>query len=974
MIRQQISILLLILSFAVSAQDRLIGETAGALDKRSGRAASFRNLARVRMDVSGINTVMVLSGFDTMFDRGSDPREGLYKLTDGSTESQVIQQSLNMSGGQEKGIGTLVYIFDASSTSGQVNYTLQHSSSSRSLVRSSGTVVAIALTTSASTVDIPFDLKSISAAVNTSGTLNEWNSITGLSTQGIQLATGGNIYVSASINSFANGTGAGEWKLQHSTDQSNWTDMGNSTSLTFNIAREYATSSLSWIIEDLTAGAHYFRVLHRQTEGTAGDLRTLNSNLIACALVYEVVPGSTREFPSFALRNPSSATSLTTMTPVISHSIDPSNATGLFLHAQYVASADIETDAAAYDLSINQAILDGIDQNQHVPSSSFTGGGASVGLGSSMQPGTSYGISLRHQTASGTTLNTRNATLAGFQLTSVGNSIWTGAGSSPTTWENSDNWSGDAPGDRDNALIPGGLSKYPILTSSTACENLQIGTGGSLTLEPAANLTVHGQLENNGNLEVQSSGAGTGSIIPAGQSSGAVSYQNYLTADQWHIFSPPVIGQSINSFLQNSTNLIPWSDTYGAYGMTDYNELNNSWNGFFTDASGGDLTSGKGYLMRREISDGAVSSRGELLDSDLSVGITADGSRWNAVGNPFSSAIGITSDAVTTEDFLSANLDQLDPNYSVLYLWEEAENYDGTQNNYKVIGNAGYVDSHNYPELDMDYLQAGQGFLVKSASGGGSLLFSKAMQVHQNGIGLLKNAGESWDGFKLVAESGDRRESTIICFQHEMTPGLDPSYDAGLLNSKPDFSVYTRLLEDDEGINFKIQCLPDTMKSDVVVPLGVDLASGGELALFTEGIIMPEQYQIFLEDSLSGQMVDLSSAGTEYKVMLEKDGAGPGRFFLHIHSTEATRSGSVKTREPHFYGFSQHQVFTLKGMAGDGAIALLYDLRGRNVGTYRLQRGELHHIPASTLKDGIYLVMVIDGPNRNTLKIFKNEP
>lgn len=973
-IKKHITILLLLTAFGLSAQDKLNAETASASDKRSGRNASFKNLARARIDVSGVNAVMVLSSFDTRFDRGTDAREGLYKLTDGSSESQVIQQSLNSSGGMEIGIGTLVYIFDASAQSGQVNYILQHSSNSRLLVKSSGTVVAIPLTTSASGVDLPHDLKSISSAVYTSATLNEWTPVSGLSTKGIQLASDGNVYVSASINCFANGSGIGEWILQYSSDQSIWIDIGSATSRSLTAARQYATASLSWIMENLVAGTHYFRIAHRQTQGSEGDVRTLNSNLIACGLIYEAIPGTTRKFPSFVHQKPSSSTSLTSMSPAISFSIDPANETDLFFQAQYVASADDDTDAAAYDLSIDQGILDGVDQSQHIPSATFTGGGGSVGFGSSLQVGTPYGISLRHQTAFGTTLTTQNITLAGFQLSSTGNSVWQGGGTSPTTWENIDNWIGEVPGERDNAIIPGNLTYYPLLTTYTSCEDLQIESGASLMLEAASSMTVHGQLVNDGTLEIHSDGTGTGSLIVGGQASGQVSYQSYLTADQWHIFSPPLSGQSITSFLGNDLNQISYSDQHGVYGFTDYNELTNSWNGFFSNSTGGDLMSGKAYLMRRDDPDGTVTSTGELVDSDLLLGVTANGNGWNAVGNPFTSAIGVTSDATTATNFLTANLDQLDPNYSVLYLWDEVEGYNGTQNNYKVIGNSGYIDLKSYPELDMDYLQAGQGFLIKSAEGGGSLLFSKKIQTHQNGIPVLKSTQESWDGFKLVALNGDRRESTTICFHQEMSLGLDPSYDAGLLNSKPEFSIYTRLLEEDQGINFKIQCLPDQVKNEVEIPVGMDLEAGGEVTFFTEGVILPEQHQIFLEDRMLGVMTDISSRESSYEILVQEGAVGTERFFLHLRNTTSSRSDNEQFQDPGYYAYYHQQFFTIMGMVEEGALALLYDMGGRNVGTYKLQKGDRHQLPVSMLRNGLYLITVIDGAKRYTLKIVKNEP
>jgi hypothetical protein len=360
------------------------------------------------------------------------------------------------------------------------------------------------------------------------------------------------------------------------------------------------------------------------------------------------------------------------------------------------------------------------------------------------------------------------------------------------------------------------------------------------------------------------------------------------------------------------------------------------------------------------------------MDSDFQYGIATSGSGWNAVGNPFPSSIGVTSDAITAENFLTLNLDQLDPNYSVLYLWDEQGGYSGTQNNYKVIGNAGYVDSYGYEELQMDYLQAGQGFLVKSVDGGGSLRFTKTMQAHQNNIGMVKSAGISWDGFKLVATYGERSESTIICFHEEMKPGLDPSYDAGLLNSKPELSVYTSLLEEDQGIGFKIQCLPHQDTTDLVIQVGVDLLSGGELTFSTAGVYLPSSHQIWIEDRLTATLTDLTAQGSSYGVLLGENTRDTSRFFLHIKDPNATALAYSNPPKAAFYGYSHHSTITIHGMVGEGATAYLLDMTGRYLGSYSLQKGERHEIPIPSLKDGLYLVAVVDGRNRNVLKILKN--
>ncbi len=955
----------------LSAQDLLVAATASASDSNSGKSGSYRRLTRARLNVTGIDKVLVVASFDTKYGRRSTPRDGIYRLSSESSESESMLLSLRSNGGTDKGIGSLVHIFDASSLSGNVNFLLEHSSSERQTVSSSGTMVAIGLTTSESEVEISHGFVSSSSPVATSSKLGAWKRVSGVRLSGIKLVEQGDVFVSASINSLAEGDGKGEWKLQYKTNNSSWIDFGSSTSRTFTSEIPYGISTISSVLQDLPAGKCSFRLMHRQTEGTPGELTTYSAQMAACALVYKVAQDITRAFPSFSVQQSSATTSGSSMSTVVSQSIDPSNETDLFLQAQYVVTADASLDAAGYDLSIDQSILDGTNQLRYI-SSTEVGNGGSVGLGSSLQPGTAYGVSLRHSSVSGVNLTTVNATLSGFQLTSVGNSVWAGSGLLPTEWDQSDNWIGQAPGPRENAIIPAGAPSYPALQAATEIQDLTLKAGGTLTLESTSSLTINGVSEFEGTLTVLSDQTGAGSMIVLGPSFGEITFNSHLAANRWYIVSPPVSGQLIQSFVNNIINQIPYSDSYKAYGLTDYSELNNKWNSFFPNPTPGTFEAGQGYLMRRESPDGSVSFTGGLLDSDFLYGITTSGSGWNAVGNPFPSSIGVTSDASTNENFLTDNLDQLDPNYSVLYLWDEQDGYTGTQNNYKVIGNAGYIDSHGYEELQMDYLQAGQGFLVKSVDGGGNLRFSKAMQTHQNNIGMVKYAGISWDGFKLVASHGERSESTIICFHEDMSPGLDPSYDAGLLNSKPEFSVYTRLLEEDPGIGFKIQCLPYQDTTDLVISVGVDILSSGEVSFSTAGVYLPSIQKIVLEDRLKGTQTDLTTQGSSYVVLLEENTQDSGRFFLHIKDPTATVVVKKYPKEIPFFAYYLHSSITIHGLVGENATAYLLDMTGRYLGTYPLQKGDRHKIPVSSLKDGLYLVAVVDGQNRKVLKILKN--
>ena len=71
------------------------------------------------------------------------------------------------------------------------------------------------------------------------------------------------------------------------------------------------------------------------------------------------------------------------------------------------------------------------------------------------------------------------------------------------------------------------------------------------------------------------------------------------------------------------------------------------------------------------------------------------GGGWNLLGNPFTSAMRV-------DEFITANASQFDPYYVALYI------FDGT--NFRYIGNT--TGWPNATEMDVDHIQAGQGFVL----------------------------------------------------------------------------------------------------------------------------------------------------------------------------------------------------------------------------------------------------------------------
>jgi trimeric autotransporter adhesin len=272
--------------------------------------------------------------------------------------------------------------------------------------------------------------------------------------------------------------------------------------------------------------------------------------------------------------------------------------------------------------------------------------------------------------------------------------------------------------------------------------------------------------------------------------------------------------------------------------------------------------------------------------------------------------------------------------------------------------------------INQDYIQPGQGFIVKSKVGGGSISFTQAMRYHDISSMFFKKSAESpWPFIQLQVSSDDREASTLIAFNYYMTRGLDPTYDAGQFGADAGFNLYTRLVEDDKGVKFAIQALPDYGFEDMVIPVGFDFAGGGEVTFSVADLDLPAGALAILEDRDLDVFTDLEKEN--YTVSLDQDTEGPGRFFLHT-DTQITSVEDIideAGREVmQIYSFGK-EVFIL-GEVPVNSFAALYDLTGRQVKTQRLMSSERNSFRVDDLERGVYIVKVSGTDLVRTARIF----
>ncbi len=530
---------------------------------------------------------------------------------------------------------------------------------------------------------------------------------------------------------------------------------------------------------------------------------------------------------------------------------------------------------------------------------------------------------------------------------------WVG-GSSGDSWATAANWSSGTVPDEDSWVRIPAVTNGPIIGSGTTavCNNLVIESGGELTIESGGELTIEERLDNSGTVTVNSNASASGSLILNGTLNGNVTYNRYLVNDRWHLVSSPVAGQTFNStfFADNSIDHNPTSTEFA---LIDYDTENNQWNPYPDQNATGIFTSGKGFLMARyEESSvgGTVNFTGTVATSAVSFTPSTLGYRWNAVGNPFPSAIGINSNA-GTDNFINLNSSSLDPSFVAIYYWDDT---DGGTGNYIPI-------NQSSPAF---YAAPGQGFFVKAATGATAINFPLSIRTH-NGLATLNSGQAEWPQLEIIANSGDARSVASIKFVEGTTPGLDVGYDAGKFKSNPEINLFTKLV-DDNGVDFGLQCLPPTQMESLAIPLGLDVKSAGEITFSINYSTLPGNLIPVLEDRLLNINTPFETDSNTYTSTVNESESDYGRFYISFSST--TDVAQIQNGN-FFRAWYSNNTIQIQGNVEGAAIITLYDINGRALMHKQVAAASHHSLSIPNIGNGIYLVKIACSNRTELLKV-----
>jgi len=540
-------------------------------------------------------------------------------------------------------------------------------------------------------------------------------------------------------------------------------------------------------------------------------------------------------------------------------------------------------------------------------------------------------------------------------------------GSSSSDWNAAANWScNTVPAATDNVLIPH-VATDPVVNLAAAspalCNNLTIESGAVLTIPAGKALTVNGTLTNNAGiagLVVQSASAasdGTGSLIN-GTAGVLGTVERYVSGNLWHLISPAATaGETVASFvLLANGNLVarnlnnyafsPWNEGTGKW---DYYKVAGTNSGLFGSPAQGFQVMradgvGTGTGSGPATDNGKLTFKGTLAAANINIPVTKSGNGWNLIGNPYPCALDVKT-------FIETPNAQIDPNYLAIY-----------------VSNIGDVATKGYsPVFAADGLKLapGEGFFVKTKTGGGSISFTTNMKSSVSAA--FKAVTFDSPTIRLTVDDGNGKLGTTVQYIGGATKGLDPGKDAGLFNgTASSFSLFTRLVEDN-GVDFTVQALPDNNLENMVVPVGLVADKGATVTFKATVANLPAGYQVVLEDKGTGTFTRLDVANSSYTVSLEAASIGTGRFYLHTTEIVSAIDNAL-LNEFKVVLIPEQNLVRMIGNFDLPAKAMVFDMNGKLVATSALTAQIENTIALNNASSGVYLLMVESGKGIETKK------
>ena len=550
----------------------------------------------------------------------------------------------------------------------------------------------------------------------------------------------------------------------------------------------------------------------------------------------------------------------------------------------------------------------------------------------------------------------------------------------------------DSTANATSTTTPSGSSTKPVYiasgsatlsTTGLSFPSIEVASGATLTIDAGKDVTISsssnvlsyqsGNFINNGTVSMNSDATNFSSLIIEGSATGNITYNRWVNSVSnsspsdanpgWDLVGSPVLNGTLDP-----TTLATSGSNYGILPFDNSSSSNGSWTNTTSDATF-NTTTGIGYAMAKS-NEGTVAFTGvpnTFTNTDVAItnNTSGAGTHWNLVANPFPAFLALNGDAKDNSSATSS------------FLWYNGVSVD-------VLGNTGfdegiwYWDGTDYIAKNNSssgsvYAVPGQAFFI-SAESSGNVSFRTGNVTTQASIGSGDDfiPGDDLNGNKaeihISATQNLVGNSTEIYFNEFGSDELNEGYDTRSFPSSVN-RIYSRLVENDPGVNLAIQTLSFDEMSDKFIPIGINAQSGQELTISISYRTTPADLKVYLEDTELNTLTNLVEE--DYVLIPQIDIQGVGRYFIHT-SAETMSSEEVSTSLLNVYNEVNTNFITIEGLATQSSnttVSLYNILGGKVLETVLDNSNNNHRIPIHSLSKGIYIIELHSASHRLTKKL-----
>ncbi len=431
-----------------------------------------------------------------------------------------------------------------------------------------------------------------------------------------------------------------------------------------------------------------------------------------------------------------------------------------------------------------------------------------------------------------------------------------------TTWDGT-SWSNGAPTIITTAFITG---NYSVTANILAC-TLTVSNGVIVDIPSGSNVTLYGKLtvnagssftlNSNSNLIQQTAAVNTGDITVKRMSSP-------MYRLDYTLWSSPVSGtQTLLSFSPQTSNISPSNVRFYSYN-TAYNQYNS------VDPATTVFEEAKSYLIRSPnnwISYNVGLSPAPQQFTGTFTGVPKNGTipftmsnagtSFNAIGNPYPSAISLDS-------FITNNSNAIE---GTLWFWRKF-NEDNNLVSYSTCTTVGCTTNNNATYIDSDFISVGQGFIVKAKVGQSNLNFTNAMRSSGNVNQFFKYTASTVDRYwlKMTSTANKSTGQNLIAYIPTATNNYDNGLD-GLYLNESSVAFYSKAASQEVVINARpsfdiTDIIPLHYKSNVADTYTFSLNQKEGIFEETQAVFLRDNYNNIVQNLTLGNYTFSSVAGT----------------------------------------------------------------------------------------------------------------